>query len=520
VHTEERRRMWFDHYISIGQYSAAQRIAEAEKVPTHAPPPMRVQGGAVHESVRLSGLHLPSLEPFDAACAIQKSVRGEQARAAVQWLREERKHRVWLQYCIETNQMDAAAGLGIYHELAVMLIQRAFRRMLVASNGYELGCPNCNTAFVLRKVPEGRVAHKCPNCKTRFEVEVAQQAWWKSPRLLEDEDPAVLRQREREATYPFKPADMEKFEESRREWIKFYLSSGDLERAKRLGFQHDVMALRIQRAWRAYQNGALVAQEATRIAQEAARIEREISEAAEKAKRKENSIARRAAVVLQRATRRKRLWLQHKRARLVELAARMFKRKADELVARFLRLLTERGYDRAKRQYEASRIITRTFRRMEAGRARETRRKVAHIRSLRAARLIQRWYMRHKLGDLEKFAHGYLGKRSHKGKWQSRYFYVHRHTLCYLPGSAVPQPKATTAVRKALVKWEQTGEQPGKVIKLGDIRNIVGDRQNFELELTLANGQKRSYKATSEHELLLWKRTFEKYSRVSAIAGL
>ena len=99
-------------------------------------------------------------------------------------------------------------------------------------------------------------------------------------------------------------------------------------------------------------------------------------------------------------------------------------------------------------------------------------------------------------------------------------FYVHRHTLCYLPGSAVPQPKAASAVRKALVKWEAGGGQPEKVLRLGEVRNIVGDPQSNELELTLANGQKRSYKATSEHELLLWKRTFEKYARFSTIAGL
>jgi hypothetical protein len=220
IHAEERRRMWFDHYVSLGQYSAAQRIADADDVPAHAPPSLRLQPGSLHENVRVAGLQLPAFDPRHAAVIIQKSVRGEQARAASQWLREEKKHRVWLQYCIETEQYDAAAGLGLFHELAAITIQRAFRRTLVASNGYELGCPNCHTAFILRKVPEGRVSHRCPTCQTKFMVEVTEQAWWKYPKLLEPEDPKVLQERAFWERVPFNPNEAAEMERARQEWIR------------------------------------------------------------------------------------------------------------------------------------------------------------------------------------------------------------------------------------------------------------------------------------------------------------
>jgi hypothetical protein len=73
--------------------------------------------------------------------------------------------------------------------------------------------------------------------------------------------------------------------------------------------------------------------------------------------------------------------------------------------------------------------------------------------------------------------------------------------------------------RKAILKWEASGEQPRKALRMSDIRTLVGDPQSRELELTLTDGQKRQYRATSEHELLLWKRTFEKYSRYRGVAG-
>jgi hypothetical protein len=121
------------------------------------------------------------------------------------------------------------------------------------------------------------------------------------------------------------------------------------------------------------------------------------------------------------------------------------------------------------------------------------------------------------LRQLEKHSHGFLSKRSHGGKWATRYFYLYNQHLCYLPGSVLPQPQPKSVVRKAVNKWEQHGEAPKKALRLSDIRTIVGDPQSKELELTLADGQKRQYKAISEHEMLLWKRIFEKYARYRAV---
>lgn len=514
IHAEERRRMWFDHYVSVGQYSAAQRIAETEDVPAHAPPALRGPGGAPHESVRMAGLHLPDFDPQHAATIIQKSVRGEQARAATQWLKEEQKHRMWLQFCIATNQVEQAAALGLFHELAAMTIQRAFRRTLVASNGYELACPSCHAAFVLRKVPEGRVTHKCPECKARFMVEVAEQAWWKTPVLLEREDEAVLRAlaRENDPSRPFKPAELEAQEAARLAWIKHFLILNDIESANRLGFQHEVMARRIQRAWKQYRHG-------TWAVYEAEKAEAAIRAAAERARALAAIRERHAAIVLQRAVRRKRMHAQYKRRRLGELAASLFQRKADALAARFVRKLVEASFERAKRQHEAARVITRTYRRLEAARAHARRRAGNALRARRAARTIQRWYVRHKLAELQRYAQGFLQKRSHKGKWQLRFFYVHRQHLCYLPSGTLPQPEPQVGARKAILKWEATGEQPRKALRMSDIRTLVGDPQSRELEITLSDGQKRQYRAVSEHELLLWKRTFEKYSRYRGVAG-
>lgn len=509
--------MWFDHYISIGQYTAAQRIAEADTVPAHAPPALRGGGGAAHESVRVAGLHLPNYDPRDAATIIQKAVRGEQARAAALWLREEQKHRAWLQYCVATGQIEQAAGLGLYHELAAEKIQRAFRRSLVSSNGYELSCPKCQTQFVLTRVPEGRVSHKCPACKTHFMVEVAEQAWWKSPVLIKREDDAAFAAREAadaDAARPFSRAQIDELELARKEWIRYYLALGDVDAARRLGFDYELRALRIQRAWKRYRHGVWAVYEAEKA-------ERALLQAAEHARKAAAVAQRHAALVLQRAARRKRRHMQYKRARLAELAARAFQRKTDAIGGRFVRALIERGFERAKRQHEAARVISRTYRRMAAARAHTQRRAVTAMRTARAARVIQRLYVRHKLADLERFAQGYLSKRSHKGKWQLRYFYIHRQHLCYLPaGGLAPQPNPSVATRKAIVKWDQLGVQPGKAVRMADIQSLVGDPQSRELELTLANGEKHQYKAVSEHELLLWKRTFEKYTRYRGVTGV
>jgi hypothetical protein len=304
------------------------------------------------------------------------------------------------------------------------------------------------------------------------------------------------------------------------------------------------------------------AQEAARLyaeaAAEAARLQAEAERAQAEAERVE---AEQAAHVLQSASRRQRYRAMRKRRRLAEIAARIGRRNTDERVQRFLRKLNERVYERAKMEHQASLVLVRAIRhfavraRIPRGRARgrtarstgahgpfppahptpavpATRAQSARVRSreraLRAAlrairmrvaaRVIQHWYALHKAAELAIYAHGYLGKHSRKGSWQTRYFYLHEGFLCYLPSSAFPQPQPAAQLRKALLKWEQNGTPPKKLLKLADVRNIVGNAQTRTLELTLADGQLRSYKTVSEHDLILWKRSIEKYPRFRRVA--
>lgn len=509
IHAEERRRKWFDHYVSLGQYAAAQRMAGTEAVPAHAPPPLvRATGAPQQQRLLSSADYVPKLDPRVAAIVLQRAVRGEQARATVLWLKEERKHRAWLQYCVLTGQLDAAAGLGFYHELAATTIQRAFRRMIVASSGYEVGCPTCGAPFVLRRVPEAREKLRCPRCPARFEVEVAQQAWWKAPLMVERAEPeaALAEPRERLLPPPYKPAKLKRTERARRAWIGFYLARGQLPLANRLGFQHDRMALRIQRAYKAFKHGRWAVYEAERA-------EAALRKAVEEAKAASAARARGAAVVLQRALRRQRLHNLARRRRLGELAARLFGRKRDALVARFGRRLIERSFARASRQHEAARCIQHTFHTLEARRAHAMRREATARRLGDAARVIQRTYVRFRLRALEQYARGFLGKRSRKGSWQVRFFYMHRGHLCYLPGRALPQPKPPAAIKKALIKWEQYGEPPKKALRMSDIQTLIADPTQLTLELRLRSREVRTFRASSEHELLLWGRIFEKYTR-------
>lgn len=404
--------MWFDYYIAQGQYAAAQRIADAEEVPWHYPPPQGVRSGEHEHGSPGSGgpLHVPNIDPREAAVIIQKAVRGEQARAAATWLREERKHRYWLQYAIATRQFDGATRLGFWHEIAAMVIQRAVRRTIRKQVGYEVTCPSCATVFELRKVPEGRVRQRCPECGVSFQIEAAQQAWWAQPVLLEygeggggggGDGPRAV------GALPFSPEWIEEEERRRREWQRcararvaarraarcacrrdahraapsprgcasarararpprpprsYFLTVEDVDSAHRIGFQHEVKARVIQREFKRWHYGKWRVYQAEK-AEEAFRRAVELERAAAEVRRQH------AARVMQRAARRKRAYNLYKRTRLAELAANFSSRKADltrskgeALSLRFCRKLLGRSYQRAKQQHEAARLISSTYR--------------------------------------------------------------------------------------------------------------------------------------------------------------
>mmetsp|Transcript_14491 Transcript_14491/g.44172 ORF Transcript_14491/g.44172 Transcript_14491/m.44172 type:complete len:347 (-) Transcript_14491:636-1676(-) len=130
----------------------------------------------------------------------------------------------------------------------------------------------------------------------------------------------------------------------------YYLDAGEVDKAHRLGFQHEVAARRIQRQWKLNRNDA--------AAREAEAAEEELRRAI----RLEHIRQRHAAKRLQLALRRRRAWKHYKQRRLAEITATMRGRKAEERTNRFLRELTERVYRRRRAEDEAARVIGRTYR--------------------------------------------------------------------------------------------------------------------------------------------------------------
>jgi hypothetical protein len=152
----------------------------------------------------------------------------------------------------------------------------------------------------------------------------------------------------------------------------YFLYKGDVASANRLGFHYEVTASKIQRAWRRFcgNQDALQAEAASRALVDAATQaamqarERESEELERESKELEDRM-KRAKEVLARGVRRKRKQELRTQARLSEIASRLWLGKVQLIQSRFVRILTERVYERAKRQHEAALVISRTFKRME-----------------------------------------------------------------------------------------------------------------------------------------------------------
>jgi len=280
-----------------------------------------------------------------------------------------------------------------------------------------------------------------------------------------------------------------------------------VDKAHRLGFQHEVAARRIQRQWKLNRNDA--------AAREAEAAEEELRRAI----RLEHIRQRHAAKRLQLALRRRRAWKHYKQRRLAEITATMRGRKAEERTNRFLRELTERVYRRRRAEDEAARVIGRTYRALTARKARKLRRKAEELRAHRAVRIIQKRWLTYKILSLQKYAQGLLSKRSRKGKWQERFFYIHKGNLAYLPKRKLPQPKAEAAMRKATLRWDETGAPPAKARVLDDVRQIRADAAEREFEVIMASGQRHSYRAANEFDMRLWKGVFDKFIRYHDLYG-
>mmetsp|Transcript_14490 Transcript_14490/g.44168 ORF Transcript_14490/g.44168 Transcript_14490/m.44168 type:complete len:381 (-) Transcript_14490:74-1216(-) len=155
----------------------------------------------------------------------------------------------------------------------------------------------------------------------------------------------------------------------------------------------------------------------------------------------------------------------------------------------------------------------------QARKARKLRRKAEELRAHRAVRIIQKRWLTYKILSLQKYAQGLLSKRSRKGKWQERFFYIHKGNLAYLPKRKLPQPKAEAAMRKATLRWDETGAPPAKARVLDDVRQIRADAAEREFEVIMASGQRHSYRAANEFDMRLWKGVFDKFIRYHDLYG-